>query len=198
MPSPGTIKVYQEPRGPWVRVDSACYTGYQVLPFYDSLLAKLVVWGRDRKEAIARGKVALESYVIEGLQTTIPFHLALLADEKFASGEVDTKYVEAVVLKDFMQKGKPAPVQPAAAPAEKNGHAEPSIERVGPRNFEVEVEKRMFKVAVTELASEDSRSRVQSLVRPDLKLPLSAVQRDVASALAPLAVAAVVPVQPAR
>ena len=181
MPSPGTIKVYHEPRGPWVRVDSACYTGYQVLPFYDSLLAKLVVWGQNREEAIARGKVALESYIIEGLQTTIPFHLALLADEQFAIGEVDTKYVEAVLLKEFMQKGKPAPLQPVAALAEKNGHSEPSIERVGPRNFEVEVEKRMFKVAVTELATEDSRSSVQTLVatRPQAATVGSAAKREI-------------------
>jgi len=152
MPSPGTIRVYQEPRWPWVRVDSACYTGYQVLPFYDSLLAKLVVWGRTREEAIARGKLALSSYEIEGLSTTIPFHIALLNDEKFLAGEVDTKYVEAHLLKQFMQAGKPQDVKLPVVPASNNGHAE-TPEKIGPRNFEVEVEQRVFKVAVTEVAS---------------------------------------------
>lgn len=155
MPSPGTIKAYQEPRWPWVRVDSACYQGYSVLPFYDSLLAKLVVWGRTRDEAISRGRLALTTYQIEGVATTIPFHLALLADPMFAAGDVDTKYVEAHLLKEFMQKGKPQEVvvAPQQSPVDGNGHAD-SVERIGPRNFEVEVEKRVFKVAVTELATD--------------------------------------------
>jgi acetyl-CoA/propionyl-CoA carboxylase biotin carboxyl carrier protein len=152
MPAPGTIKTYQEPRWPWVRVDSACFAGYQVLPFYDSLLAKLIVWGRTREEAIARGKLALSSYIIEGLATTIPFHLALLNDPTFVAGRVDTKYVEAHLLKEFMQSKKPETQAPQSA--ESNGHGN-SAERSVSRTFEVEVEKRMFKVAVTELVSQD-------------------------------------------
>jgi acetyl-CoA/propionyl-CoA carboxylase biotin carboxyl carrier protein len=173
MPSPGTIKDYQEPRWPWVRVDSACYLGYQVLPFYDSLLAKLVVWGRTREEAISRGKLALSSYVIEGLATTIPFHLALLNDEKFLAGEVDTKYVEAHLLKEFIAKGKPLEVKPQAVPAEsKNGQGE-TAEKSSPRKFEVEVDQRVFKVAVTEEGSPHADAtakhlslHMQPIVRP--------------------------------
>ncbi|HEY9773350.1 MAG TPA: acetyl-CoA carboxylase biotin carboxylase subunit [Planktothrix sp.] len=168
MPSPGTIHGYQEPRWPWVRVDSACYGGYSVLPFYDSLLAKLVVWGRTREEAIARGKLALSTYRIEGVSTTIPFHLALLDDPQFLAGEVDTKYVEAHLLKEFMAKGKPpevvaaAAAKPAAqstaggAPNSKNGTGEHAVQRIGPRAFEVQVDQKSFKVAVTELADKNA------------------------------------------
>ncbi len=103
IPMPGTVSGYSEPRLPWVRIDSACYSGYKILPFYDSLLAKLVVWGRNRAEAIARGLVALQDYRIEGVPTTIPFHLALLKDETYHAGLVDTKYVESVFMQRFTQ-----------------------------------------------------------------------------------------------
>jgi acetyl/propionyl-CoA carboxylase alpha subunit len=106
MPSPGTVVGYSEPRLAWVRVDSACYEGYQILPFYDSLLAKLVIWGKDRAEAIARSQVALRDYRIEGVSTTIPFHLAILQDARFIEGEVDTKYVEAEFMPRFIQERK--------------------------------------------------------------------------------------------
>lgn len=101
LPNPGTINRYEEPQHPWSRVDSACYPGYTVLPFYDSLLAKLVVWGKDREEAISRMKLALEDFVIEGVATTIPFHLALLDDPNFLSGEVTTSYVEKEMMKNW-------------------------------------------------------------------------------------------------
>ena len=73
MPSPGMIKVYHVPGGPGVRIDSAVYQGYTVPPYYDSMVGKLIVWGATRQEAIARMKRALEEFVIEGIQTTIPF-----------------------------------------------------------------------------------------------------------------------------
>ncbi len=101
LPNPGTIGRYEEPQHPWSRVDSACYPGYTVLPFYDSLLAKLIVWGKDREEAIARMKLALQDFVIEGVATTIPFHLALLDDPNFLSGEVTTSYVEKEMMKNW-------------------------------------------------------------------------------------------------
>lgn len=107
LPNPGTINKYEEPQNPWSRVDSACYPGYTVLPFYDSLLAKLIVWGKDRDEAISRMRLALKDYVIEGVNTTIPFHLALLDDPNFQAGEVTTSYVEKEMMKNWNNlKGK--------------------------------------------------------------------------------------------
>src|SRR5262249_44504194 len=108
MPSPGTVTAYREPNQPWVRVDTACYAGYQILPFYDSLLAKLVCWGSTRDEAIARTKLALKNFVIEGVSTTNPFHLMLMDDPTFRKGEVYTGYVESEFRKNLQKPQAPA------------------------------------------------------------------------------------------
>ena len=92
-PTPGRITHLELPGGPGVRVDTAIYEGYGIPPFYDSLVAKLIVWGSDREEAIARGRRALEEFVIEGVATTIPFHLRMLADDGFRRGEYHTEYL---------------------------------------------------------------------------------------------------------
>ncbi|MBV9197080.1 MAG: acetyl-CoA carboxylase biotin carboxylase subunit [Solirubrobacterales bacterium] len=92
-PSPGRIDGLELPGGPGVRVDTALYDGYSVPPFYDSLVAKLIVWGRDRAEAIARGRRALEEFVIGGIHTTVPFHRRMLADDGFCRGEYHTDYL---------------------------------------------------------------------------------------------------------
>ncbi|GIM44555.1 biotin carboxylase 1 [Collibacillus ludicampi] len=94
MPSPGTITSYLPPGGFGVRVDSAAYPGYKVTPFYDSMIAKLIVWGATREEAIARMKRALSEFQIEGIKTTIPFHLKVLEHPAFVSGDVNTKFLE--------------------------------------------------------------------------------------------------------
>jgi acetyl-CoA carboxylase, biotin carboxylase subunit len=93
-PSPGKITAFHPPGGPGVRLDSHVYAGYTVPPFYDSLLAKLIVQGRDRPEAIARMRVALESFVVEGVTTTIPFLARVMQNDRFAKGDVDTKFLE--------------------------------------------------------------------------------------------------------
>jgi acetyl-CoA carboxylase biotin carboxylase subunit len=93
-PSPGTVTIFHPPGGPGVRIDTHAYAGYRVPPNYDSLLAKLIVHGATREEAIARAIFALETFVIEGVQTTIPFLLELLQAPEFIAGDVDTKYVE--------------------------------------------------------------------------------------------------------
>jgi acetyl-CoA carboxylase biotin carboxylase subunit len=93
-PNPGKITVFHPPGGPGVRVDTAAYAGYVVPPHYDSLIAKLVVHGRDRAEAIARGRRALELFTIEGVKTSIPLHLAILDDERFQRGEFSTRFME--------------------------------------------------------------------------------------------------------
>ncbi|MDE5412247.1 acetyl-CoA carboxylase biotin carboxylase subunit [Alkalihalobacterium chitinilyticum] len=94
MPSPGKITKYLPPGGLGVRVDSAAYPGYTISPFYDSMIAKVITYGATREEAIARMKRALAEFEIEGIDTTIPFHLKLLSHEKFISGEFNTKFLE--------------------------------------------------------------------------------------------------------
>jgi acetyl-CoA carboxylase biotin carboxylase subunit len=93
-PSPGTISIFHPPGGPGVRLDTHAYAGYQVPPFYDSLIAKLIVYGNDRAEALVRTRIALDSFIIEGVHTTIPFLRELVLDPDFVSGNVDTKFVE--------------------------------------------------------------------------------------------------------
>ncbi|WP_429841018.1 acetyl-CoA carboxylase biotin carboxylase subunit [Brevibacillus sp. FIR094] len=98
MPSPGRITEYLAPGGFGVRVDSAAYAGYSIPPYYDSMIAKLIVWGKDRNEAIDRMKRALSEFVVEGITTTIPFHLKVLEHEVFVSGNFDTKFLETYDL----------------------------------------------------------------------------------------------------
>jgi acetyl-CoA carboxylase biotin carboxylase subunit len=98
MPSPGTINFYLPPGGNGVRVDSACYAGYKITPFYDSMIAKLIVWGEDRREAIDRMNRALREFAIDGVHTTIPFHLKLLNHPKFVSGDVHIQFLENINL----------------------------------------------------------------------------------------------------
>jgi acetyl-CoA/propionyl-CoA carboxylase biotin carboxyl carrier protein len=164
MPSPGTLNRFELPHHPWVRVDTACYPGYTILPFYDSLLAKLVVWGKNREEAIARTKVALKHFIIEGVSTTIPWHIAMLEDAAFKSGDVFTTYVEQDFMKRFAAIAAELNLAPAAKPAagapsstkngngtSDNGLAQNAIERADTRSFEVDVNQKVFKVAVTEM-----------------------------------------------
>jgi acetyl-CoA carboxylase biotin carboxylase subunit len=93
-PSPGRIEVFHPPGGPGVRLDTHVYAGYTVPPFYDSLIAKLIVQGRDRQEAIRRMHMALESFIIEGVTTTIPFLGRVMMHKRFQAGDVDTKFLE--------------------------------------------------------------------------------------------------------
>jgi acetyl-CoA carboxylase biotin carboxylase subunit len=93
-PCPGTVHAVHFPGGPGVRVDSHVHAGYRVPPYYDSLLAKLVTWGRDRDEAIARMRCALAELRLEGITTTAPFHERLLRTDAFARGDVHTRFVE--------------------------------------------------------------------------------------------------------
>lgn len=93
-PSPGKITTFNLPGGPGVRVDTAVYPGYVVPPYYDSMIAKLIVHARTRDIAIARMQRALEMMVIEGIKTTIPLHRAIMADENFQKGNFSTKFME--------------------------------------------------------------------------------------------------------
>jgi acetyl-CoA carboxylase biotin carboxylase subunit len=95
-PSAGRVEVLREPGGPWVRVDSGMFQGCDVPIYYDPLLAKLIVWGKDRDEAIARSRRALGEYKVVGVRTTIPFHCRVLEDRRFADGELDTHFIEGM------------------------------------------------------------------------------------------------------
>ncbi len=98
MPCPGTITTYLPPGGLGVRVDSAVYQGYRVTPYYDSMIAKIIVHGKTRQEAIERMHRALSEFRIEGIKTTIPFHLKLLRNADFVSGNFNTKFLETHVI----------------------------------------------------------------------------------------------------
>jgi len=96
-PSPGCLEYYLPPGGPHVRVDSACYSGYKIPPNYDSMVAKLIVHGKDREEAIAIGKRALREFHIGGVHSTIPFHLYMLEDRNFLEGNYDLDYIDSLL-----------------------------------------------------------------------------------------------------
>ena len=97
-PSPGKITGWLPPGGPGVRVDSHVYTGYDIPPFYDSLIGKLIVWGKDREAALKRMERALSECAVTGITTTIDFHLKLLKRKEFIEGDVHTKFVEQEML----------------------------------------------------------------------------------------------------
>lgn len=98
-PNPGTITKIVFPGGPGVRTDSHCYSGYNISPFYDSLIAKLIVMDRNRQETIRRMERALKEFEVQGIATTIPFHLKVLQDPQFLSGDYNTRWIEGSFLK---------------------------------------------------------------------------------------------------
>jgi acetyl-CoA/propionyl-CoA carboxylase, biotin carboxylase, biotin carboxyl carrier protein len=136
-PAPGRIESYHEPSGPGVRVDSGAETGYEVLPLYDPLIAKLIVWDVDREASTRRMLRALREFEIGGLKTLIPFHEALLATDQWHNGETCRDLVED---RDWLkQLAFPKPKQPAGEEEE-----EPTVERT----YAVEVSGRRFDVKV--------------------------------------------------
>lgn len=96
-PSPGDLRCYLPPGGPHLRVDSACYTGYRIPPYYDSMIAKLIVWGKDRREAICVLRRALREFHIDGVDTTVPFHLFMAHHAPFLSGEYTIDLVDRLI-----------------------------------------------------------------------------------------------------
>ncbi|MFQ5797511.1 MAG: acetyl-CoA carboxylase biotin carboxylase subunit [Bacteroidota bacterium] len=99
-PSPGKITGFHMPGGFGVRTDTHCYAGYEIPPYYDSLIAKLIVYGHTRESAIDKMISALDEFVIEGVHTTIPFHLKVIQDENFRKGTFDTTFVDRFDFKD--------------------------------------------------------------------------------------------------
>ena len=109
-PSAGKIKTFHVPGGLGVRVDTAAYAEGVIPPYYDSLIAKLITFGKDRAEAIMRMQRALEMFIVEGIHTTIPLHRRILADEDFQAGNFDTKFVERLLEKMQEERAQDAPV----------------------------------------------------------------------------------------
>jgi len=93
-PDPGVVTVFEPPVGEGVRVDTHVAAGYRIPPFYDSMIAKLVVHGADRAEAIDRAEAALDSFRIEGVKTTVPIHRRILRHPEFRAGRYDTQWLE--------------------------------------------------------------------------------------------------------
>ncbi len=93
-PSPGVIHAWSTPGGPGVRVDTFAHSECTVSPYYDSMIAKIIVHGRDRAEAIARMRRTLEMTVVEGIKTTVPLHLKILAEPDFVAGKMSTAFME--------------------------------------------------------------------------------------------------------
>jgi pyruvate carboxylase subunit A len=105
VPSPGRIKDYRPPGGIGIRVDSGVYTHYTIPPFYDSMISKLIVWGRDRNEAVIRMRRALDEFVIAGVKNNIPFHKAVMENPRFVRGELGTHFIEReTTLMDDMKQ----------------------------------------------------------------------------------------------
>ncbi len=105
MPSAGRIDMYLAPGGFGVRVDSAAYPGYMIPPYYDSMVAKLITYGRDRKEAVQKMRRALDEFVIEGVHTTIPFHSRMMEHEVFVGGDFNTKFLENYTVMEDSKEG---------------------------------------------------------------------------------------------
>ncbi|HOX23536.1 MAG TPA: biotin carboxylase N-terminal domain-containing protein, partial [Elusimicrobiales bacterium] len=111
-PSPGTVDLWVPPGGPGIRLDTHVYTGYTIPSYYDSLIAKLIIWAPDRTSAIARSKRALSEFRVGGIRTTIPFHLKILENRDFVSGRADTG-----TLLRMTEQPQPQPRDAAACPA---------------------------------------------------------------------------------
>jgi pyruvate carboxylase subunit A len=112
VPTPGKIKSYHSPGGAGVRVDSGVYSSYTIPPFYDPMISKLIVWGRDRDEAIKKMQRALYEYVIVGVKNNIPFHKAVMENQRFVNGELGTHFIDREVtlvedMKKIVQREKP-------------------------------------------------------------------------------------------
>ena len=103
-PSPGRLIEWVAPEGPGIRIDTHCYPGYSVPPYYDSLLAKVITHGKDRTEAIERMKYALANFVIKGIDTVIPFLLFILEREEYKKGDVHTKWLEEVLAETYPER----------------------------------------------------------------------------------------------
>ena len=132
LPTPGQVVEWREPAGPGIRVDGWITSQTRVSQYYDNLMAKLVVWGKDREQAIARGRRALEEFVVKGVHTTIPAHKAVLSESAFLEGRHHTKWMEeSVVLEEE------TPLAPPAVPEDLQLQERSMTVEIGGRRFSV-------------------------------------------------------------
>jgi acetyl-CoA carboxylase, biotin carboxylase subunit len=124
LPSTGRITHSLLPTGPGVRVDTGVYPGFEITPFYDPMIAKLIVWGETRAQAILRMRRALEEYRIVGVRTNIPFHQTMMDSHRFMGGQYDTRFVEERFSMDDAGEGKSAHAETAAILATLVAHQE--------------------------------------------------------------------------
>jgi acetyl-CoA carboxylase biotin carboxylase subunit len=103
-PAPGDITAFHQPGGHGIRIDTAAYGGYRIPPTYDSMIAKLIAYGKTREHAIRKMRRALDEFVVEGVKTTIPFHQQLMRDDRFQEGNFDTRFLD-----DFEIEPAPTP-----------------------------------------------------------------------------------------
>jgi len=99
VPSPGVVRVFSVPGGPGVRVETAAHSECTISPYYDSMIAKIIVHGRDRREAVARMRRTLEMTVVEGIKTTIPLHLRIMNDSDFIAGRLSTSFMDRLLAR---------------------------------------------------------------------------------------------------
>jgi acetyl-CoA carboxylase biotin carboxylase subunit len=112
-PDAGHMHTVHFPGGPWVRVDTHVYSGYTTPPYYDSLLAKIIAWGRDRTEALARMRRAIDETEIQGIKTNLDYLALVLSDPRFQAGDVDVEFVERQLAELQVSNGKVAAVAEA-------------------------------------------------------------------------------------
>ncbi len=99
-PSPGLVTAFNQPGGPGVRVDTHCYTGYRIPPFYDSMIGKLITYAETREEAVRKALRALDEFIVEGIKTTIPFHQMIMTNENFLNNDYDTGFIDSLKKDD--------------------------------------------------------------------------------------------------
>ncbi|HEY9898348.1 MAG TPA: biotin/lipoyl-containing protein, partial [Pantanalinema sp.] len=156
-PSPGLITRYRRPGGLGVRIDDAVYSGYRIPDQYDSMIAKVVTWGKDRPEAIARMKRALKEMIVEGVPTTIPLHLSILDHPSFVSGDLTTHFIGQEMTKEDLAKLAPPALDPLATVVAGDEPRERGTER----QFEVVVNRELFAVTVSEIGAQATLTAVK-------------------------------------
>ncbi len=127
LPSTGRLSQVIAPTGPGVRVDTGVYPGFEISPYYDALISKLICWGETRGEAILRMRRALEEYRILGVKTNIPFHQNVMDSHRFIAGIFDTRFVEERFSMDEMEEGKESLPQIAAIMAALAAHRQSQL-----------------------------------------------------------------------
>ncbi len=133
-PSPGVITYFHSPGGPGIRVESHVYTGYRVPPYYDSMIIKIIAHGADRTEAIRRMRRALNECVVEGIATTMPFHLEVMDDPGFQRGETHTGFIADMLARsqaralERLRREEPSPAGEATGSEPVEGGPEPAGE----------------------------------------------------------------------